>query len=276
MMLLWCPERKSLNVKKTCESPQTVRAVQLWTAGLTRAPTPLPLTVAPANSMLATRQPTPCAALPRLLLFLAGAVACLCPGAVVGVRVPPPYVVDLDSPPEVRWAGAVASVLRVHPWEHSFGPVFEAHNASLFQHLTVQDYSLLAGAMDNHYPEQAAELRGLSAAFAESGHPVTYNYLCAWVWFHELAHTSLAPPALRAMRACTGVLAYGADGRVMHGRNMDQSPAQVSRVPLANRGWPCCLAYGEGRPSRLAYKEAGRAALPMGRVAKSPCLQGGW
>ena len=45
---------------------------------------------------------------------------------------PPVITVDLDSPPQDRWAGAVAAVLAVHPWEYSFGPTFAGTNATLF------------------------------------------------------------------------------------------------------------------------------------------------
>ena len=71
--------------------------------------------------------------------------------------------------------------------------------------------------------------------FAQLGHPeVSFAFLAGWFWFHELAHTSLASPALRAAQAtsCTGALVQAQDGTLWHGRNMDQSPHQVRNCTL--------------------------------------------
>eukprot|EP00757_Euglenozoa_sp_SAG-D1_P006403 gene6403-biopygen13661 len=46
----------------------------------------------------------------------------------------PTFVVDLDKPAIQRWSGAVRSVVNRHGWEHSFGPVFASHNASLYSY----------------------------------------------------------------------------------------------------------------------------------------------
>ena len=41
---------------------------------------------------------------------------------------PPQFILDIGKAPINRWEGAVTSVLKIHPFEYSFGPVFEAHN----------------------------------------------------------------------------------------------------------------------------------------------------
>ena len=149
--------------------------------------------------------------------------------------IPPKFTIDVALPPRQRWRGALSAVLAVHPYEHSFGPVFASHNASLFDHLSAAQWATLASATEQHWPDHADELKGIADDFAAIGHPeVTFAFLAGWFWFHELAHTSLASPALRdaQARACTGALVQAADGTLWHGRNMDQSPAQVRNCTL--------------------------------------------
>ena len=47
---------------------------------------------------------------------------------------------------------------------------------------------------------------------------VTYEYLVAWAYFHELGHTEFSKIELKE---CTGVLLELDDGSIVHGRNMD-------------------------------------------------------
>jgi len=164
--------------------------------------------------------------------------------------IPPSFTVDLALPPQQRWRGALAAVLAAHPYEHSFGPVFASHNASLFRHLSAAQWATLATSVTAHWPEHAAELRGIAADFAAAGHPeVDFAFLAGWFWFHELAHTSLAAPALRRAqaRACTGALVQAPDGTLWHGRNMDQSPPQVRNCTLR-------VAFLNGTQGRLLFE----------------------
>lgn len=68
------------------------------------------------------------------------------------------------------------------------------------------------------------------------GHPeVTLEYLCAWAYFHELAHANFSATASDSQTEsqetltteCTGTLAADSNGFVYHGRNMDQVPSAV-------------------------------------------------
>ena len=158
-----------------------------------------------------------------------------------GTAVPPTFTVDLTLPPEQRWVGALE--LLPHSWDESWAPIFAYHNATLFDALPDGTLAALARALDAHYPEHAAELRGLARSFGRvyPGRSVSYEYLAGWVYFHELAHTDAAAEAAgergRAERAreCTGALAADAAGRVVHAANMDQTPEAVRNVTLRVR-----------------------------------------
>ena len=181
--------------------------------------------------------------MPRLLtsaLLVVSALASAHTAGHVMARAPPRFTVDLDAPAGARWRGAVSAVLAVHPWQWSFGATFAAHNATLFDNLTPAQYIALGAAVTSHFPEQAAELRTISAEFLELGQYVSFEYLCAWVWFHELDHTDLAnasavtaaaavsaslapaPASSTAPREthheCTAIVAQAADGAIVHGR----------------------------------------------------------
>jgi len=144
---------------------------------------------------------------------------------------PPHFHLNLDSPPEKRWQGAVTTVLAAHPWEHGFGPAFASHNRSLFNHLTDDHWVLMRQAIEKHWPELALELKSLSQSFHDAGHAVTYDYLCGWVYFHELDHTELGVGNVME-RECTGLIMQDTTGHIIHGRNMDQSPTSVRNVTL--------------------------------------------
>ena len=110
-----------------------------------------------------------------------------------GTAVPPTFTVDLTLPPEQRWVGALE--LLPHSWDESWAPIFAYHNATLFDALPDGTLAALARALDAHYPEHAAELRGLARSFGRvyPGRSVSYEYLAGWVYFHELAHTDVPP-----------------------------------------------------------------------------------
>ena len=146
----------------------------------------------------------------------------------------PKFTLDLSKPPQDRWVGAVGTILSRHPWEESFGPTFQAHNASLFSKMTSDEFSALGAAVNKYFPEQAKELFGLSSEFQKFGHSVSYEYLSAWVYFHELAHTPLVSTEERVrMKSCAAILARSpVDASVWHARNMDMSPWSIRNITL--------------------------------------------
>eukprot|EP00035_Acanthoeca_spectabilis_P008516 m.155097 g.155097 ORF g.155097 m.155097 type:complete len:442 (+) comp14395_c2_seq1:13-1338(+) len=169
-----------------------------------------------------------------LLLTVLVVGLCCCPTLVDAMRAPPEFTLDLATPPEQRWLGAVSAVLRVHPWDSSFGAVFAAHNATLFDNLPLGTLDSLWATLEQHFPITAREIAGLSAEFTASGHTVSREYLAGWVYFHELAHTDLATDV--DSRACTAVVTLNIDqeanGSTTHVANMDQSPEAVRNITL--------------------------------------------
>lgn len=145
--------------------------------------------------------------------------------------VPPTFTLDLSLAPEHRWDGSLAMLLSRHPYEFSFGPVFAAHNTSLFSNLLGSHFALISKAVRRHWPETAAELLGIVQQFAAVGHSeVSFEYLAAWLYFHELAHSDIA--AGIEERECTGILTQSFDGSVLHGSNMDQEPMAARNLTL--------------------------------------------
>lgn len=152
---------------------------------------------------------------------------------VSGMYAPPRAVVDECEPEATRWGAAVNASLSAHPWQFGFGPVFQAHNASLFDHLSSEQLEDLGNWTRTNNPSVAAQLDGMAQAFRShpNGGPVTYEYLVGWLWFHELAHTELSTAA--QPKACCGILSAATNSStVTHVRNMDQTPAQVRNVTV--------------------------------------------
>ena len=117
------------------------------------------------------------------LLFL----LLFCIPAALSLDRPPLFSVDLTLPPSERWAGAVALVLSRHPFESGFEPTFRAHNESLFDKLNSTHWQLLGDSVRQNYPSHAEELQSLSDQFTAAGHPVSYEYLCGWVYVEQHA-----------------------------------------------------------------------------------------
>lgn len=197
---------------------------------------------------------------PLVLLILALAL----PGAL-GVISPPHAVIDLDEAPRQRMVPAVEALLSVTPFSSSFAPVFAHYNQSLFDSIGTDRMRDLLSWMDTHYPDTAEEIRGVASALCShpngSSSTVSPEYLAAWTWFHELAHTSACSLPAAQMRACTAYLAKDEGGGVVHGRNMDQQPPEARYLTVSldlRRGntsvvravdwyWfagSCCAAHG--------------------------------
>ena len=155
---------------------------------------------------------------------------------------PPEFTLNLSKPAASRWRGALSLIAKQHPWASTWAPIFTEHNATLFNALSADDFVALGSALDTHFPEQAEELRGIAASFKdELGAEVSYEYLAAWVYYHELAHSDVAmrlPEGKKDHtkhygRECTGVIAQTDSGDVLHIANMDQSPEAVRNVTLS-------------------------------------------
>ena len=102
---------------------------------------------------------------------MAVALAMLVAGACRASLAPPVVTVNLDAPPEKRWAGAVGAVLAAHPWQHSFGPAFAGHNATMFHKLNAGHWQSLGAAVRKNFPQMAGELEGISSQFVRAPVP---------------------------------------------------------------------------------------------------------
>eukprot|EP00961_Rhodomonas_salina_P004462 61000-Rhodomonas_salina.1 len=179
---------------------------------------------------LARRRISPVCSTAWLLLLTLGFSAC-----TLATQVPPRFVLDLDKPPSERWRGAVELVLASHSFESGFGETFAQYNKTLYDNLKPHHWKLLVSALAEHFPEQAEELAGLAKEFQKQGHYVSVEYLAGWVFSHELGHTDLLIPSQRSeiSKSCTGIVVEDADGSILHGANMDQSPKAVRKLTLA-------------------------------------------
>lgn len=143
----------------------------------------------------------------------------------------PSVTLDLDLDPEERFLPHIQAVLANWTFDESFGTYFTSMNASAFAGLTDAQFAQIGASIDKFYPVFANELRGMSAGFATfANRAVSYDYLAAVAYYHELGHRSdgPVPPALSFGRECTGVLLMCPQG-AMHGRNLDNSPADALR-----------------------------------------------
>ena len=140
----------------------------------------------------------------------------------------------MSLPPSQRWVGALRSATNGRAWENSWGPIFTAHNESLFNRFDEAAWLSLEVALSKHYPTQAQEILTIASEFEVvfPGHYVSFSYLAGWVYYHSLAHSDLASGNTTFWRECTGILAT--DGTtVRHVANMDQSPTAVRNVTLS-------------------------------------------
>ncbi|EEQ98531.1 N-acylethanolamine-hydrolyzing acid amidase precursor, putative [Perkinsus marinus ATCC 50983] len=163
-----------------------------------------------------------------LLLYI------LLPYAIAQDHIPTkaPYAeVDLSKRPSEHFKPAVRVALKSWPFDESFRPLFAQWNTTTFDRLSDNDYDVFMNALEKHFPVQALELRGISEEFAANGHYVSYPYLAAWAYSHEIGHFSEAPTV---HHDCTALLVSDENGHVVHGRNMDQAaPDYARRVTLS-------------------------------------------
>ena len=97
----------------------------------------------------------------------------------------PVVEIDLSGPAESRWVEAYNTVIDAHGYEPTFGTVFSIRNDT-FSVLTNDDFELIGSSVRKFFPKYASELDGLVKVFNRPD--VTYNYLAAWVYFHEIGH----------------------------------------------------------------------------------------
>jgi N-acylethanolamine-hydrolysing acid amidase len=155
---------------------------------------------------------------------------------------PPIFSMDFAKPATLRWKGAMA--LMAYTAKDTWEPIFYWHNRSLFDRLSPDIYPRLAKAVRTHYPEQAAELEGMVEEFRSVGMHVSFEYLAAWAYSHELGHIKkdewafahgcdMANTQPRA--SCSALITQDAHGGIHHVALMDQVPYEIRKVVLQVR-----------------------------------------
>ncbi|KAF4653026.1 hypothetical protein FOL47_010751 [Perkinsus chesapeaki] len=164
--------------------------------------------------------------LPVLLSF----TKILSVGSIEPAEPAPRVVVDLSKRPSLRFKSAVDISLKTWQFNESFEPLFAQWNKTTFDQLTDDDYETFMSSLERYFPVQALELRGISDEFARHGHYVSYAYLAAWAYSHEIGHFREDP---KVHHDCSALLVADKNGHVVHGRNMDQgAPDYARRVTL--------------------------------------------
>lgn len=167
---------------------------------------------------------------PRILVSSRGskmsAVGASIPKAHVLHSRPPSFTLDLLLPPTTRWAGIldIFTIEMLSAWNH----IFAWHNRSLFDSLTEDHFLSVERAVAHNFPEHAGELYSIASEFARLNISVTFVYLCAWAYSHELAHTELAVSS--RSDGCTALIAEDDAGHIHHVALMDQEPIEIRWV----------------------------------------------
>jgi hypothetical protein len=175
---------------------------------------------------------------------------------------PPTFVMNMAKPPRERWRGALQ--LFRDPPKETWVPIFHWHNRSLFDRIPEAYFPMFAKAVRTFFPDQAAELEGISEEFASVGLPVSFEYLAAWAYSHESGHVredswtryhkckipelekagtseeedddgdddDKSGKASNSIWGCTALIAQDTSDRVHHVALMDQVPTEIRKVVL--------------------------------------------
>ena len=141
---------------------------------------------------------------------------------------PPTFNVNLTRPPGDRWIGVMGALGVLHP--NTWSSIFTWHNDSLFNNLKGAEFDIIQTSIAHHFQEQDHEVRGMAREFRKVGVPVSYQYLCAWAYSHELSHAE--SNILNNGEGCTAIIAEDLEGDIHHVALMDQQPIEIRSVVL--------------------------------------------
>lgn len=129
----------------------------------------------------------------------------------------PRYTINLDAPPQDRWAPLITAQLDLHGWDHSYKLVLDFIESILpYSKWVKYDMQFRAVAERVLGPEVTAEVTGIYTTAKKLGYPVTLSQLEMLQLFYEI------------LMECTGVLARTNHSSILHGRNMDMG------LPVSN------------------------------------------
>jgi len=168
-----------------------------------------------------------------VLLATAVAFAVALPSSLQpdGAKPAPTGTVDLDLPPEQRWAQVVTHIIHRHGYESSFASLVNIINAAMGEAPELID--VLHAVTAERFPTFYAEIIGVVKTLRNLGygesHGVTLRTFIVLNWMSELQHVNLTSSAFAGAQqafnrlACTSLIARRADGTVLHARNDDAS-----------------------------------------------------
>ena len=206
----------------------------------------------------------------RLRLGATLLVMLLAATAASALTAAPAFTLDLDLPPEQRWAGAVSLLIERFGYDASFGPII-ANTKDILSELTPAQQTTLLGNFRRLWPEYHSEMVGIQQALAAHGHPQPDAFLLRFTYLSELSHLGAGNTTMTAAkdatlvevtdaaaharavacdgqhrasissngffaRACTGILAKptspATSQALHHGRNMDWAPPTGANLTL--------------------------------------------
>jgi N-acylethanolamine-hydrolysing acid amidase len=131
----------------------------------------------------------------------------------------------------------VKTIVDLHGWGNSFGPVLEEYLAAFIFMITPEDRQRLSDKFRTSHPDWYAEYLGIMQQLHANGCLLCNDTaLTSMVYFYEIAHAWEAqkylPSSLR--RSCCGVLSLPANRNesIIHGRNMDERPHPARNMTL--------------------------------------------
>jgi hypothetical protein len=134
------------------------------------------------------------------------------------------FVIDLDAPPERRWAATVkAKQAGILGLLDLLRPLFEA-SAPLLTAELIAAYNA-SGSLHSaptYMREYLGEMRGIAEVLAPHG--VSYRDVLMANLFYEISGIGKTPLSATLARSCTSLVAQTANGTVLFGRNQDYPP----------------------------------------------------
>eukprot|EP00759_Apiculatamorpha_spiralis_P024966 PhF_6_TR28109/c0_g1_i2/m.41560/K13720/NAAA; N-acylethanolamine-hydrolysing acid amidase len=136
---------------------------------------------------------------------------------------------DHQDPSQV-WLPAVHAVLATRTYSQTFLPLFTFANATVFQHLPNSTFSVIGAALEKSNFKFSRELHGVANALREASKThVSYEYLAAWLYIQELAHTDALPGPNPFSAKCLGLLICTANQYLIHAKNAEHAASAAVR-----------------------------------------------
>lgn len=121
----------------------------------------------------------------------------------------PEFTVDLEKDAYDRWAPVGKAILKLHGYEHTWGPLHDYLEKALPHKLWLDLEPLWERVLASFPKKYQDEVRAIFAFLGEQGHPWTLGQTVMVQLFYEVED------------ACTSIVAQHKNGTIFHGRNLD-------------------------------------------------------